>query len=590
MTLFDLIHFTRPYWLALIPVVVLLTLLINLNHSTRKTLNKIVDPNLQQHLVFSDTSPNANKWLGLTVILLFCLGLAGISWTQAPSTQFENTRKTVLIIDQSLSMYATDIKPNRQTQLKQSVRDVLMQSKEGEIALVAFAGESFIISPFSQDRDTITHFLLALDPIIMPVYGSDLSSGIESALSLSSDTSAPLHLIVFTDDLTEQDKIRIPALLKGRNTQLDLIAIGTETPAVIRLPDGQILRQNGRNVLPATPLQDLENLAKSLGGRFFQGRLSYDDVERITNASSDNQSIQQAQNKSIQWIEQGHWFALPFVIWLAFQFRKGMLLMMMLTLFTLPSEKAQASPLDWFKTNDQKGQQAADQGNWQQADQYFQQPNWKAASSYALENYPTTAQALQSIERSAADNYNLGNALALSGDIPGAISAYKQALEQDPSLIIAKENLEYLQQQQEKQDNNDRQDDNADQQGQDQQDQKNNSDNNADNQSDNQNDSDKRDQTDAESDNKNNEKEDNTEAPEDNGQKSESEQTLADEFENTQLDNEQTQALNQWLRQIEDDPGLLLQRKMLHLHQERRNNPDIYNRSRFTQEDGQNPW
>lgn len=585
MTLFDLIHFTRPYWLVLIAAIVLLTLFVNKNPLVNNRINKLIDPNLRQHLVYKDATRHLNKWLGLAVAISLCLGLAGISWTKAPSTQFENTRKTVMVVDQSLSMYATDIKPNRQTQLKQSVRDILTQSKEGDIALVAFAGEGFVISPFSQDRDTITHFLLALEPIIMPVYGSDLSSGIETALSLSNDDTSPLHLIVFTDDLSEQDKVQIPALLNNRNTQLDLIAVGTETPAIITLPDGQILRQNGRNILPVTPLQELANLTESLGGRFYQGRLSPDDVSRITDVSLDNQSIQQAQNKSIQWIEQGHWFALPFVIWLAFQFRKGMLLMMMLTLFTLPSEKVQASPLDWFKTKDQKGQQAVDQGDWQTADQYFQQPNWKAASSYALENYPTTAEALQSIERSAADNYNLGNALALLGNVQEAISAYEKALEQDPSLSVAQENLDYLKQYQEKQreekqNNASQQENNAEQSEQNSQDQTDNPENSSDNTDQN----DAKEHTDAKNDNKKNEKQDNTKTPEDNGESPDANEQPSTELENTQLNNEEAQALNQWLRQIQDDPGLLLQRKLWHLHQEKRSD------NRYTQKDGQNPW
>lgn len=580
MTLFDLIHFTRPYWLVLIAAIVLLTLFVNKNPLVNNRINKLIDPNLRQHLVYKDATSRLNKWLGLAVAISLCLGLAGISWTKAPSTQFENTRKTVMVVDQSLSMYATDIKPNRQTQLKQSVRDILTQSKEGDIALVAFAGEGFVISPFSQDRDTITHFLLALEPIIMPVYGSDLSSGIETALSLSNDDTSPLHLIVFTDDLSEQDKVQIPALLNNRNTQLDLIAVGTETPAIITLPDGQILRQNGRNILPVTPLQELANLTESLGGRFYQGRLSPDDVSRITDVSLDNQSIQQAQNKSIQWIEQGHWFALPFVIWLAFQFRKGMLLMMMLTLFTLPSEKVQASPLDWFKTKDQKGQQAVDQGDWQTADQYFQQPNWKAASSYALENYPTTAEALQSIERSAADNYNLGNALALLGNVQEAISAYEKALEQDPSLSVAQENLDYLKQYQEKQNNASQQENNAEQSEPNSQDQTDNPENSSDNTDQN----DAKEHTDAKNDNKKNEKQDNTKTPEDNGESPDANEQPSTELENTQLNNEEAQALNQWLRQIQDDPGLLLQRKLWHLHQEKRSD------NRYTQKDGQNPW
>ncbi|MGO3738346.1 MAG: vWA domain-containing protein [Marinomonas foliarum] len=578
MILFDIIHFERPLWLILLPITLLIAFLVTTKSANSRPLNKVVDQRLMQHLVYKNTASNINKWLGLAAVSLCWIGLAGISWTKAPSTMFENTQKTILVVDQSMSMYATDLKPNRQTQLKQTIRDILDNSKEGEIALVAFAGEGFVISPFSQDRETITHFLLALDPLIMPVYGSNLTSGIESALSLSPNSAEPVHLIVLTDDLSEQDQNTIPALLKGKNIQLDLIAVGTQNASIIKLPDGQILRKNGRNVMPTTPIDDLKSLTTSLGGRFYQGRLTPQSLADITDTALSNEQTQKAQNKSIHWIEQGHWFALPFLLWLAFQFRKGMLFMLLLSVLYFPSDKSYADPLDWFLTPDQKGQQAVDQGNWQAADQYFQQPEWKAASSYALENYPEAVKQLNNLNRNAADNYNLGNALALSGETDQAIQAYEKALEQDPSLKAAKENLEYLKKQQQEQQKKDQQ------QKEQQKSKQQNQDKNQDKQSDSSDQNDSKDEQETKKDDKNNEKQDNTKTPEDNKQDENSDKQDPNESEKTQLDKEKTQALNQWLRQIQDDPGLLLQRKLWYLHQEKRNE------NRFSQEDGQNPW
>ena len=581
MMLFDLMHFERPYWLIMLPITLVLAFFFSRNRSRQSPLKNVVDPALMPHLVYKNTISNLNKRVGIAAACVLWIGLAGISWTKAPTTMFENTQKTVFIVDQSLSMYATDIKPNRQTQLKQTIRDILEQSKEGDVALVAFAGEGFIISPFSQDRETITHFLLALDPIIMPMYGSNLSSGVETALSLSKDPSEPMHLVIFTDDVSRQDATQLPSLLKDRNIRLDLVAIGTDNPSTITLPDGQILRKNGRNVMPITPLKELQKLTASLGGQFHQGRLTPLEIAQITNTPLDNAQTQKAQNKSIHWIEQGQWFALPFLLWLAFQFRKGMLFLLLMSLLSFPSEKTYASPLDWFLTQDQKGQKAVDQGDWQAADQYFERPEWKAATSYALEKYPETAQQLQNMNRNAADNYNLGNALALAGDTEKAIEAYETALEQDPSLKAAKDNLDYLKKQQQEQQKKDQQQKEQKKNQQQQQDK------NQDKQStpsDSKDQNDEKDPNDSKNDNKKNEKQDKNETPKDNKQDKHSDEKSKNEPIQPPLDKEKTQALNQWLRQIQDDPGLLLQRKLWYLHQEKRNE------NRFSQEDGQNPW
>ncbi len=584
MTLFDVIHFERPYWLLFIPVTWLVFAVIQYQHTSSHGLNKAIDPNLLVHLEHKGTQGVANKWLGLLCFSVCWIGLAGISWTQSPSTMFESTSKTILVVDQSMSMYATDIKPDRETQLKQTVRDILAQSKDGDIALVAFAGDAYTISPFSQDKDTITHFLLALNPLVMPVYGSNLTSGIQTALSLINDKKAPVHLIVLTDSLDSSDQDAIPKLLEDYQARVDLIAVGTKQGGEIQLPDGRVLKANGKHVIPATPIEDLKALSQTIHGHFYQGRLSPAELDKITGQAEANDNTEQADNKSIHWIDQGQWLALPFLLWLAFQFRRGMLFALVLGVFFLPANKATASPLDWFKTPDQQGQQAVDNGDWKTAAKHFQRPDWKAASAYALGDYQQAAETLATHSHSAADHYNLGNALALAGKTEKAIDAYKRALELDPSFKQAKDNLDYLEKQQQQQ--RKKQQDKKNQQQKDKQ--KNQQQKN---QHQNQSDKDKAQPSDQENpqstpkkDNKPSEKQDKKPSSEDNKErenKAENEQKKSPE---AKLDNEQKQALNQWLRQIQDDPGTLLQRKLWYLHQEKRHE------NRFSQEDGQNPW
>ncbi|MDB4837363.1 VWA domain-containing protein [Marinomonas sp.] len=587
MTLLESIHFTRPLWLLAIPVTLFLAYFITLGGSKKQALDNVIDSNLLSHLQYKQESTIGQRWIILIVLSLCWVGLSGISWIKAPNTMLESTQKTVLVVDQSLSMYANDIKPNRLTQLKQTTRDLLSNITEGELALVAFAGEGYAISPFSQDRDTVTHFLLALEPIIMPSYGSNLADGIKAAISLLNDRSAPLHLIVLTDDVTNADFIDVPKAVAGINLKFDLIAIGTQEASNITLPDGQILKRNGRNISPKTPFEDLEKLVKSLNGRFYEGRLTSSELEQITRFTLDRDQTQEAKNKSIQWIEQGHWFAFPFLIWLAFQFRKGALFCILLCLYLSPSQHLQASPLDWFLTQDQKGQKAADTGNWQEANKRFTQPKWQGASSYALEDYPSTIEALENIDRNAADNYNLGNALALSGNIEKAIVAYEQSQKQDPSLDAAKENLAYLKKQQQQQNQQQEQEsqDNQQQDGQD-----NNQNNQQSEDKEQQGSSDpsqknsKEQTSEQQKDNKNKETQDKDKAPEDNGKNGEPESTDHNTAPEQTLDKEQQQALNQWLKQIQDNPGLLMQRKLWYMHQEKRNE------RRSIQEDERTPW
>ncbi|AEF55118.1 VWA domain-containing protein [Marinomonas posidonica] len=575
MTLFDILHFERPWWLFFIPMTLLLAMLFDSKRAQQKQLNQLVDDHLLPYLQESSPQPSINKWLGVICLSLCWIGLTGISWQQSPHKMYISTQKTIFVVDQSLSMYATDIKPNRQTQLKQTVRDILEYSQGGDMALVAYAGDSYVISPFSQDKETIIHFLLALEPIIMPVYGNRLSQAIETALTLNKPTS-PLHLIVLTDDLADRDKNDIPDLLDDQNVRLDLIAFGTDKGGPIKLPNGRILKKAGQTIIPSTPLAALEDFTNDLGGHFYHGRLKQLDLQQINQIQPQQSQNKQADNKSIVWQDQGHWFALPFLVWLAYQFRRGVLFLLLIGILSSPSKPLHASPLDWFKTSDQQAQQAVDQGDWQTAEKLFKRPDWQAASSYALEKYDQTIKLLEQTNRNAADNYNLGNAYALAGQTDKAIQSYEKALEQDPKLTAAKENLDYLKQQQKdhqpQQKTKAPSPKNDQHQGQDKQEKS----------SDGEESTPPNNSNDTKKSNKTNETQDKDKSPKDN------EQSETDNNQSAQANSQQSmeskQALEQWLRQIQDDPGTLLQRKLEYLHQEKRN------QNLLLQEDGINPW
>ena len=595
MNILSMIHFARPYWLLLLPLIWLLFFLIRYKNTGSHTLNKAIDQNLLVHLEQSEQPSQINKWLGLLSISLCVVGLAGISWVKAPSMMFESSSKTIFVIDQSLSMYARDIQPNRQTLLIQTIRDILGQSKDGNISLVAFAGDAYTITPFSQDKNTITHFLLALEPIIMPVYGSNLTSGVQDALSLIPNKKTAAHLIILTDSLDAKDQKTIPSLLADHNLHTDLIAIGTQKGGTVLLPNGQILTADGKNVIPHTPVDQLRAFAKTIHAHFYHGRLTPAQLTAITQNTDQHAKDQQADNRSFHWIDQGHWFAFPFLLWLAFQFRRGMLLTLMLAVFLLPSNKASASPLDWFKTPDQLGQEAANHDHWKKANQYFQQPDWKAASEYALGKYDQAASTLFNVSKSAADFYNLGNALALSGKLQPAIDTYKRALELNPTMKDAQDNLKYLEKQKKQQQSknaNQKKQSNKNSSSKKNNDKNNSSGKNHSNTKQNHpskqttppHSSDKTaSDSAAKKQKKSPEKQDKKPSSEDNKQASEKKQQQQ-ESANVELNREQKQALKQWLRQIQDNPGTLLQRKLWYLHQEK-------NHENYTnQEDGINPW
>jgi Ca-activated chloride channel family protein len=124
-----------------------------------------------------------------------------------------------------------------------------------------------------------------------------------------------------------------------------------------------------------------------------------------------------------------------------------------------------------WKTPDQQGAQAYQEGNYDVAAGAFENPDWKASALYKAGQYDAAAQTFETLQSPAA-SYNLGNALAYAGKLEAALEAYDKALEQQPGDADTQFNrdlvaslLEQQQQEQEQQ----KQDQDQQQQDQDQQ-------------------------------------------------------------------------------------------------------------------------
>jgi Ca-activated chloride channel family protein len=93
----------------------------------------------------------------------------------------------------------------------------------------------------------------------------------------------------------------------------------------------------------------------------------------------------------------------------------------------LVSGAAHAEWSDWWWTQEQRAQQALDAGRAAQAAPLFSDPARRAYAEIKSGQYQLAAERLASLKDPEAQ-YNRGNALARAGDLSGAIAAYDAAL------------------------------------------------------------------------------------------------------------------------------------------------------------------
>ena len=516
----DNFHFIRPAWLLAFFALGLCLYLLKKMHYYQSPWQHFLPPHLTKVLLEQQgnnttaTLNSGEKSHGPTYVKhtilgsCFILALAGPAWQKLPQPVYQLARGSVIIMDMSYSMYATDIKPNRLTRARYKAIDLLQKINEGDMGLIAYAGDAFIISPLTQDRRNIELLMPSLSPDIMPVLGANALSALTLAnTTLKNAGHVSGDIYWFTDDIDNEEMSDIYEWSAKFSHNLHILGIGTPTGAPITLTSGELLKSNsGAIVVPKLPADRLRTLAQRGRGNYSTITNNDEDIDYLTatltqgltddiNKNSAENSSQATQQKNQiqgdQYQEHGPWLLLIVMPLLLSYFRRGSTLLSVglflplscllsvgLTSLSTPTYAADvlqqpvnvaeqepsnnslnstsASSSWWqdiWQTDDQQAEQHFNQENYSQAAQQFKNPQWQASAHYKAGNYQQALAAFQQGD-SADALYNQGNSHAQMQQYDEAIEAYKKALVKNPDLQDAQDNIdsiEALQKQQQEQ-------------------------------------------------------------------------------------------------------------------------------------------
>lgn len=578
-------HFLRPLWLlATIPVLIF-GVLLYFYRREQSPWHNLIAPHLQQVLLGSQLlikkQPIALPLLMLCW-LIATLALAGPSWQKLPQPAFALKKATVLVLDMSLSMRATDMAPDRLTQQRFAALDYTDQLKEGELALLSFAGDAFIISPLTPDHNNIRLLIPDLKPEIMPAQGSNLLSALQQADKLLRQAGYVRgDVVVFTDGFDNNSLRDIQDLLNSWPHRLSVLGFGTEAGAPVKLESGELLKSaTGAVVIPKLPQSQLAALANRSSGVYVQASAStnaLDDLLNLPALTALDQADTAKQIQGDQWQDNAIyliWLLLPLLLLQ----RKYSSLLGLGVLMLMPY---QADAIEWrdlWQTKQQQATQDYASGDYASAQQKFSAPLWQGNAAYRNGDYQAAEQAFRLAAEQApgADAlHNLGNSLAQQQRYEEALAAYQQALQHNADFTPAQKNADLMQQllQKQEQENQQQQQQNQPQDGDKQQQQDPDSESQPENNADSE---------------ANEQSEDGSESQQQSEQQQEAEPEAQDSTEQQQMqpdedvqqDNaeqqqqqavheawpnatpEEQQQLDNLLRKVQDDPALLLRNKM----------------------------
>lgn len=326
-------HFLRPWWfLALIPLALLLFRFYkNLNNKSQ--WQDEVDPQLLSHLLDGQTS-SVTHWAFIYIGLLWLLAviaLAGPSWDRLLTPVYRGLQERVLLVDLSRSMNATDIKPSRLDRLRQKLNDVLDQTADSQTALIVYSAVPYVVSPLTDDVQTIRSMLPSINTDIVPAQGSNTALALQKSLELLQGSESKSGSIwLFTDSDLNDQSVALAQKISAAGYRLSVMGLGSEQGAPIPKTDGGFIKdRQGNIVVVKLAVAPLEDLAAAGGGIFTRVSNTDTDITRLLAADAVLTAPEiverEQQRQSENWLERGPWFLLLLTPLVALLFRRGWL-------------------------------------------------------------------------------------------------------------------------------------------------------------------------------------------------------------------------------------------------------------------------
>ena len=464
--LLDAFPFLRPLWLLGIPATFALWWLVRRQLVADPPWTTQIAPHLARHLTVNRR--NARRLLPIDTsavcLALICLAAAGPAWEPVPNPFVSETAPLVIALEVSDTMLASDIQPTRLERAKMKILDLIAARAGARTALIAYAGSAHMVLPLTDDPDIIEPFLEGLSPDIMPVPGNRADQAIDLAAGLLQGEETPGSILLVTDgvDGADIDGIQTYDAAAGAAGIVALI-VATEDSGPIVDGDGGIVTDSGGGRLTADLDRDGLKRLSNAGVDVVEVQLGDSDIRAVANRVASNLRSALDDSDDVTYRDEGWWIAWPIAFLILIWFRKGWTMRWAILLIAgLPcivpqpslaqsgSVSSQAETddddvsgnwfLDLWLTPDQQGRLAYDDRDYLRAGHLFEDPMWQGLADYRAGRYADAAAAFARVP-TADGLFNMGNALVKAREYNEAVTAFEQALIEDPDHQEARDNL-----------------------------------------------------------------------------------------------------------------------------------------------------
>lgn len=312
----------------------------------------------------------------------------------------------VMALDISDSMLAEDVYPNRLKFAKEKAMELLRIAPNERIGIVAFAKNSYLVSPMSFDHSAVAFLLQQLSTDSITEKGTNFLS-LLGVVENTIKTRQKKNLLILSDGGDLGDFSAEIAYAKDKNIAVYILAIGTQKGAPIKKEDGSFITYKGEVVISKLNV-NIVDFSIATGGVYIESMKSSQDIKTMLHEIEISSEKKELKSEVIKkfiplfYYPIGLALILLLVAMSSLQ-RVSPLILVIVGLTTFQSE-SKAGLLDFLDLKE--AHKAYLDGNYTQAEKKY--------SQYAHDT------------NNSQSYYNLGNALYKQNKYDEAIETYKK--------------------------------------------------------------------------------------------------------------------------------------------------------------------
>lgn len=272
------------------------------------------------------------RWLAFLFLLAACAAIicalsrpygdAGIR------TEKTIGRNVMIALDLSRSMRVADVKPDRLSQAKMVIYELLEAMPNERFGVIGFAGDAYPYAPLTVDHSAVRETVEQIDDSWVPLGGTNIAAAVKLATDTLKKTGQKNNALVILSDGEQNAGSLDDIIHEARQSGVYILAIGVGTEDGDYVPNSDFkgsrqLDRNGKPVVSRMQTDVMRKLANETKGRFAVAGTGADIPGMVKTFIKDLDAFEMDVSEKAVVIEFYQWLLLPAILFLMVSMMAG---------------------------------------------------------------------------------------------------------------------------------------------------------------------------------------------------------------------------------------------------------------------------